>query len=108
MIASSEEQKLKLESDYQEILSKHGLMDPISIEKRKRIDDMTRRPVISLGNTFAYILEKKCDKKYIGRYKDQKACAYWGSGFAGPININETPTKKTMRFYTLQLKHHKL
>ena len=42
IIASSEEQKLKLESDYQEMLSKHGLVDPMSIEKNKKIDDMTR------------------------------------------------------------------
>ena len=41
IIASSEEQKLKLKSDYQEMLSKHGLVDPMSIEKNKRIDDMT-------------------------------------------------------------------
>ena len=41
IIASSEEQKLKLESDYQEMLSKHGLVDPMSIVKNKRIDYMT-------------------------------------------------------------------
>ena len=41
IIASSEEQKLKLESDYQEMLSKHGLVNPMSIEKKKTIDDMT-------------------------------------------------------------------
>ena len=36
MIASSEEQKLKLESDYKEMLSKHGLVDPMSIEKKQK------------------------------------------------------------------------
>ena len=54
IIASSEEEKLKLESDYHEVLSKHGLMDPMLI------DDITRWPVISIGNIFTYILEKKC------------------------------------------------
>ena len=42
IIASSEEKKLKLESDYQEMLSKHGLVEPMSIQKNKRTDDMTR------------------------------------------------------------------
>ena len=70
------------------MLSKHGLMDPTSIEKNKRIDDMTRWPFTSLGNIFAYILEKKMyNKEYIGCYKDQKAYAYWDSGFVGPIYI---------------------
>ena len=34
IIASPEEQKLRLESEYQEVLSKHGLVDPLSIEKK--------------------------------------------------------------------------
>ena len=36
MIASSEEQKLKLEIDYKEMLSKNGLVDPMSIEKKQQ------------------------------------------------------------------------
>ena len=40
------------------MLSKHGLVDPMSIEKNRRIDDMTRWPFISLGNIFGYTLEK--------------------------------------------------
>ena len=35
------------------------------IEKNKRIDDMSGWPAISLGNIFAYILEKKCVTGYI-------------------------------------------
>ena len=50
IIASSEEQKLKLESDYLEMLSKHGLVNPVSIGKNKKIDDMTGWPAISVGN----------------------------------------------------------
>ena len=34
IIASSEEQKLKLESDYQVMLSKHCWVDPMSIGKK--------------------------------------------------------------------------
>ena len=60
IIAFSEDEKLNLESDYQKMFSKHGLVDPKSIEKNRRIDDMARWPVLSLGNIFAYILEKKC------------------------------------------------
>ena len=37
------------------MLSKHGLVNPMSIEKK---NDMTRLLVISLGNIFAYTLEK--------------------------------------------------
>ena len=70
------------------MLSKHGLVDPMSTEKN------IRWPVISLGNIFAYILGKKmCDKKYIGCYKDQKTYSYWESGFVGPIYIYKTHTK---------------
>ena len=36
IIASSEEEKLKLQSDYHEMLSKHGLVDPILIEKKQQ------------------------------------------------------------------------
>ena len=56
------------------MLSKHGLVNPMSIEKKKKKNDMTRLLVISLGNIFAYTLEKKmCDREFIGRSKDQKA-----------------------------------
>ena len=65
IIASSEEQKLKLESDYQEMLSKHDLGDTMSIEINKRIDDMTRWAFICLENIFAYALEKKNVRKGI-------------------------------------------
>ena len=41
------------------MLSKHGLVVPMLIEKKnKRIGDITRWPAMSLGNIFAYILEK--------------------------------------------------
>ena len=63
IIGFSEEQKLKLERYYQEILSKHSLVDPMLIEKNKRINDMTRWPVTSLGNISDYTLgEKMCYK----------------------------------------------
>ena len=65
---------------------------------------MTRWPVIS----FAYILEKKCDRESIWWDKDQKAYLYWHSGFVGPIYIHETCSRKIMCCYTLPLKHHKL
>ena len=59
IIGFSEEQKLKLERYYQEILSKHSLVDPMLMEKNKRINDMTRWPVTSLGNISDYILGGK-------------------------------------------------
>ena len=65
IIASSEEQKLILESDYLEMLSKHGLVDPMSIEKNKRIDDMTRWPFISLGISLLLHYKKKCATRNI-------------------------------------------
>ena len=36
IIAPSERQKLKLETDSQEMLSKHGLVNPMSIEKKNK------------------------------------------------------------------------
>ena len=64
--------------------------------------------IISLRNTFFYILEKKGHKEYIGCYKDQKVYSYWDNGFVEPINIYDTCTKKIMCFYYFQLKHRKL
>ena len=40
------------------MFSKHSLVVPMLIEKNKRIGDITRWPAMSLGNIFAYILEK--------------------------------------------------
>ena len=89
IISSSEEQKQTLERDYKLNLKKYDLDDPNLVEGNKRLNDVTKWPVITLGNIFAYILDKKmCDKDYIGRYKDQKAFSYWDSGFVGPITIH--------------------
>ena len=77
IIAFSEEQK-KLESDYQEMLAVHDIADPLVIEDHKKIDDIKKWPALSLGNIFAYILQKRMhDKGYNGCYKDQKAYFYW-------------------------------
>ena len=84
IIASSEEQRAKLEDDYQEMLAVHDIADHILIEDHKKIGDIKNWPVLSLGNIFRYILQKKmCNKDYIGRYKDQKAYSYWDNEFAG-------------------------
>ena len=64
VIVSSEGQKLKLESGYQEMLSKQGLVNPMLVVKNKRFDDTARWPIISLTNIFAYILgTKMCDRE---------------------------------------------
>ena len=63
IIASSEEQKAKLENDYEEILAIHDLADLLLIEDHKKIDDIKKWPVLSLWNIFAYILQRKmCNK----------------------------------------------
>ena len=98
-IASSVEQKAKLKSEYHEMVAIHDLADPLLIEDHKKIYDIKKWPALTLGNIFAYILQKKmCDKGYIGRYKDQKAYSYWDSGFVGPIFIFESNLKKAIMF----------
>ena len=42
IIASSEEQKAKIENDYQEMLSIHDIADPLLIEDHKNIDDIKK------------------------------------------------------------------
>ena len=42
IIASSEEQKAKLENDYEEILAIHDLADLLLIEDHKKIDDIKK------------------------------------------------------------------
>ena len=109
IIASSEKQKLKLVSDYQELLSKHDLVNPMSIEKNKRIDDVTRWPFISLENIFAYILEKKCLTRNILDAIRTKTPIHIGIlDSLALFTYMKHILKKIMCFYTLQLKHHKL
>ena len=94
IVSSAEEQLQKLKSDYDSLLSKLGIFDPNSIENEKRIDDVTKWPLITMGNIFAYILQRKeLNIDYIGKYKDQKAFSYFDSGFVGPILLYE-PTSK--------------
>ena len=65
IIASSEEQKAKIENDYQKMLAIHAIADPLLIEDHKNIDDIKKLPALSMGNILAYILLKI--KKWLTR-----------------------------------------
>ena len=59
ILASSEEQKAKLESDYQKMLAIHDVVDTLQIKEHKKIHDIYKWSDLSLGNIFTYILQKK-------------------------------------------------
>ena len=79
IIESSESQQRQLKKNYELKLKDLKIPDPSMIETEKRIDDITKWPVITLGNIFSYILQKKeFNTDYIGKYKDQKAYSFQG------------------------------
>ena len=99
IIAFSEEQKAKVESDCQKMRTIHDHADLLLIEDHKKIDDIKKWPSLSLENIFAYILQTKmCNMYNIERYKDQKVYSCWDSGFVGPIFIYEFKLKKDIMF----------
>ena len=49
---------------------------------------MQKWPEIDVGKLFSYMLKVK---KYIGKYKDQKAYSYWMSGFVDTVYIATCP-----------------
>ena len=106
IIAFSEEQKAKAESDCQKMRTIHDHADLLLIEDHKKIDDNKKWPSLSLENIFAYILQTKmCNMYNIERYKDQKVYSCWDSGFVGPIFIYEFKLKKVLCFCTLMSLH---
>lgn len=99
IIMSSEEQAKKLNNEYVERLKEFGLVDPQKIPIDIRIDDIKAWPKINLGNIFAYILSTRdFDTDYVGKYKDQKAYAYFDSGFVGEVLVHRPDLKKNVQF----------
>ena len=99
IIMSSEEQAKKLNNEYVERLKEFGLSDPQKIPIDMRIDDIKAWPKINLGNIFAYILSTRdFDTEYVGKYKDQKAYAYFDSGFVGEVLLHRPDHKKNVEF----------
>ena len=93
IVMSSKEQALVLKKVYDKKLKEFGLPDPLSIGKEERIDNIMLWPKVNLGNIFQYILSTRdFDSDYIGKYKDQKAYAYFDSGFVGEVFIYEPGT----------------
>ncbi|XP_065682264.1 uncharacterized protein LOC136095495 [Hydra vulgaris] len=103
IICSAEDQYKRLQIDYEHLLQKHGIPDPNGVELEKRFDNLSKWPVVTMGNIFAFILKKKeFNTDYIGKYKDQKAFSYFDSGFVGPIFIYEhylKPKEKVIFLY---------
>ena len=77
----------ELRSDYDASLSKSGLsLDPSAVQRSDKVDNVMWWPKINLGNIFEYILGlRDFNKEYIGKYKNQKACSYWGDGHVADI-----------------------
>ena len=65
---------------------------------------MTVWPKVNLGNIFEYILRmKEFDKEYIGKYKDQKACSYFDSGYVVEIFVSKINEGTNIAlFYSVQ------
>ena len=83
---SSAEQKAKLKIEYENRLKRFDIRDPESVNAAERSDDILQWPKIDVGAIFSYILKiRDFDYDYIGRYKDEKAFSYFGSGFVDTI-----------------------
>ena len=55
---------------------------------RNWLDNITKWPMITMGNIFSYVLQHKdFNTDYVGKYKDQKAYSYFDSGFVGPVLV---------------------
>ena len=90
IILSSANITKNLEEKYSKRLREFNILDPKNIEKELRGDDLTAGQKVNLGNIFEHILRmKEFDKEYIGKYKDEKACSYFDSGFFREIIISK-------------------
>ena len=96
IIASSEEQRAKLEGDYQEMLAVHDIADHLLIENHKKIDDIKKCQVLSLGNIFLHIFcGKKCaTRTTLGVIKIKKHILIGIVNSQKPIFIYDSKLKK--------------
>ena len=72
------EQEAKQKQDYVAMLKEKGFGDANWTDGKDKSTVITKWLAITAGNMFEYILRvKDFDYEYIGKYKDQKACAYF-------------------------------
>ena len=77
------------------MLAVHDIADHLLIEDHKKIDDIKNWPVLSLGNIFGYILQKKCATRTTLRViKIKKHILIGIINLQEPIFIYESKLKK--------------
>eukprot|EP00794_Sanderia_malayensis_P017233 gene17233-18954_t len=81
ILASSEEEQNKLNTNYQNRLKFLNIADPLLVDDSEKSDAISKWPKIDMGSIFSYILKvRDFDYDHIGRYKDHKAYSYFDSG----------------------------
>ena len=93
--ATAAELTSELKGDYERLLQKYKLEDPLSSDNTFSFtDDVTYFPGTNVGQIFAYILQNKAfETEYIGQYKIRKAYSFFKSGMVGKIYTSTTSPK---------------
>ena len=72
--STSEDQRKSLATKYLQNIKDLSLSDQKTIEENKQLDNITKWPMITMGNIVSYVPQHKdFNTDYTGKYKDQKA-----------------------------------
>eukprot|EP00795_Rhopilema_esculentum_P015645 gene15645-6929_t len=83
---SAEDSAQKLEKEYNELLEKFTIQDPLKIPNHLWSTDVKKWPNLNLGQIFQYVIDNKAfEGNYIGQYKARKAYSYFQSGHVQQI-----------------------
>ena len=85
---SAEDSAQKLEKEYNELLEKFTIQDPLKILNHLWSTDVKKWPNLNLGQIFQYVIDNKAfEGNYIGQYKARKAYSYFQSGHMQQIYV---------------------
>ena len=72
--STSEDQRKSLATKYLQNIKDLSLPDQNTIEENKQLDNITKWPMITMGDIVSYVpQDKDFNTDYTGKYKDQKA-----------------------------------
>ena len=93
--STSEDQRKSLATKYLQNIKDLSLPDQNKIEENKQLNNITKWPMITMGDIVSYVpQDKDFNTDYTGKYKDQKAYSYFDSGFVGPVLVYEPKLAK--------------
>ena len=103
--STSEDQRKSLATKYLQNIKDLSLSDQKTIEENKQLDNITKWPMITMGNIVLYVPQHKdFNTDYTGKYKDQKAYSYFDSGFVGLVLVYEPKLAKKKKIFYVYCK----